>query len=411
MSGRKITILGGGQAGLQLGCGLLQHGYEVAVIQNRRAEEVRTGKVMSSQCMFQDALQNERDIGLDFWDRECPTVDSINFVVPSPDRPEEKALEWNGLLDRPAQSVDQRVKIPIWMREFEKRGGALEIRDADIADLESYSAQSDLVVVAAGKGDIARLFERDQSKSPFDKPQRALALTYVHGMLPRPDHSAVNFNLIPGVGEYFVFPALTISGACEIMVFEGIPGGPMDCWKDVTSPADHLARSKWILETFLPWEAARCQNVELTDANGILAGAFAPTVRKPVGTLPSGRLVLGLADAVCLNDPITGQGSNNASKAARFYMDAIISHEDRPYDAAFMQATFDAYWNYAQFVVNWTNAMLQPPPPHVLNLMGSAQAMPTLAKRIANGFNNPPDLFPWFAVPEEADRYLQHLAA
>ena len=40
---------------------------------------------------------------------------------------------------------------------------------------------------------------------------------------------AVSFNLIPGVGEYFVFPALTLSDPCEIMVFEGIPGGPIDC--------------------------------------------------------------------------------------------------------------------------------------------------------------------------------------
>ena len=43
--------------------------------------------------------------------------------------------------------------------------------------------------------------------------------------------------------------------------------------------------------------------------------------------------------------------------------------------------------------------------------MGSAQAYPALARRIANGFDNPLDLFPWFAVPEEADRYLQQLAA
>jgi len=411
MSKRKITILGGGQAGLQLACGLLQKDYEVKVVQNRTADDIRTGKVMSSQCMFDAALQNEREIGLDFWNEECPTVDSINFVVPAPDGSGAKAIDWNGKLDRPAQSVDQRMKIPVWMREFERRGGTLEIREATIDDAERYASESDLTIVAAGKGDIAKMFERDPEKSPYDKPQRSLALTYVHGMTPRPVHSAVCFNLIPTVGEYFVFPALTNTGPCEIMVFEGIPGGPMDCWKDVTSPAEHLARSKWILDTFLPWEADRCRNVELTDANGILAGAFPPTVRKPVGRLPSGKIVLGLADAVCLNDPITGQGSNNASKAAKVYMDAIIAHGDRPFDAAFMQAVFDRYWQYAQFVVGWTNALLQPPPPHVLNIMGSAQAFPVLAKRIANGFDNPPDLFPWFAVPEEADRYLQQLAA
>lgn len=408
---RKITILGGGQAGLQLACGLLQKDYEVKVVQNRTAEDIRTGKVMSSQCMFDAALANEREVGLDFWGRECPTVDSINFVVPAPDSPGQKAIDWNGLLERPAQSVDQRTKYPVWMKEFERRGGTLEIREATVADLETYASSSDLTIVAAGKGDIARMFERDAGKSPFDKPQRALALTYVHGMKPRSDHSAVNFNLIPGVGEYFVFPALTNSGPCDIMVMEGIPGGPMDCWKDVATPQEHLARSKWILDTFLPWEAERCRQVELTDDNGILAGAFPPTVRKPVGRLPSGKIVLGLADAVCLNDPITGQGSNNASKAAKVYMDAIVAHGDKPFDEAFMQATFDRYWDYAQYVVGWTNALLQPPPPHVLNIMGSAQAFPTLARRIANGFDNPPDLFPWFAVPAEAERYLQQLAA
>jgi hypothetical protein len=411
MAMRKITILGGGQAGLQLACGLLQKGYDVKVVQNRTAEDIRTGKVMSSQCMFGEALANEAEIGLDFWAKECPTVDSINFVVPAPDGSGKKAIDWNGKLDKPAQSVDQRMKYPVWMKEVERRGGTLEIGEATVADLETFAASSDLAIVAAGKGDIAKLFERDAEKSPFDKPQRALALTYLHGMAPRPDHSAVNFNLIPTVGEYFVFPALTNSGPCDIMVFEGIPGGPMDCWKDVATPQQHLERSKWILDTFLPWEAERCRNVELTDANGILSGAFPPTVRKPIGRLPSGKIVLGLADAVVLNDPITGQGSNNASKSAKVYMDAIVAHGDRPFDAAFMQATFDRYWEYAQYVTGWTNALLQPPPPHVLNIMGSAQAYPALAKRIANGFDNPVDFFPWFAVPEEAEKYLQQLAA
>jgi len=410
MRKRKITIVGGGQSGLQLGIGLLANDYEVEIVQNRTADEIRTGKVLSSQCMFGQSLENERDLGLDLWADECPTVDSINFCVPAPDGSGNKAIDWNGKLDRKAQSVDQRVKIPRWMAEFERRGGAITLRDASIDDLEAYAISSDLVIVAAGKGDIARLFERDAGKSPFERPQRALALTYVKGMLPRPDHSAVNFNLIPTVGEYFVFPALTVNGACEIMVFEGIPGGPMDCWKDVKTPAEHLEKSLWILNTFLPWEAERNRNVTLTDDNCILAGAFAPTVRKPIGRLPSGAAVLGMADAVVLNDPITGQGSNNASKAAKAYMDAILAHGDRPYDAAFMQATFDGYWNYAQYVTGWTNAMLQPPAPHMLAIMGSAQAYPTLARRIANGFDNPPDFFPWFAVPEEADAYLKTLA-
>ena len=408
---RHFTIIGGGQSGLQLGVGLLKAGHEVRIVQNRTGEEIEKGKVLSSQCMFDAALQNERDLGLNFWENECPTVDSINFIVPAPDGSGGKAIDWNGKLDKTAQSVDQRVKIPAWMKEFTRLGGNMVIHDAGIADLEAYAKESDLVIVAAGKGDIAKMFERDAERSQFDKPQRALALTYVTGMAKRPGHSAVSFNLIPTVGEYFTFPALTTTGACDIMVLEGIPGGPMDCWKDVKSPEEHLAKSKWVLDTFLPWEAERCTDIALTDDNGILAGAFPPTVRKPVGRLPSGSIVLGMADAVCLNDPITGQGSNNASKAAKCYLDAILAHGNGTFDEAFMVSTFESYWSYAQFVVGWTNALLLPPPPHVLNIMGSAQAYPELAKRIANGFNDPRDFFPWFAIPEEADAYLTRLAA
>ena len=408
---KKITIIGGGQSGLQLGIGLLKNGYKVRVVQNRTAEEIESGKVLSSQCMFHNAVQNERDLGIDFWSDTCPPVEGINFMVPSPEKPGEKVVDWVGRLDRNAYSVDQRVKIPRWMAEFEKLGGTITIKDAGISDLELYTRQDDLVIVASGKGEIGRLFERDAEKSAYDKPMRALALTYVTGMTPRPVHSAVCFNLIPGVGEYFVFPALTTTGACEIMVFEGVPGGPMDCWGDVKTPAEHLATSKRILETFLPWEAARCRNVELTDANGILAGRFPPTIRHPVGTLPSGRQVLGLGDAVCLNDPTTGQGSNNASKAAAVYLKRILERGDKPFDAAWMQGTFDAFWDYAQWVVTWTNMLLLPPPPFILEIMGTAGAVPSLAHRMANGFDDPRDFFPWFADPNAAASYLAELRA
>ena len=134
-------------------------------------------------------------------------------------------------------------------------------------------------------------------------------------------------------------------------------------------------------------------------------------MRKPIAQLPSGKAAFGMADTVVLNDPITGQGSNNASKCAKIYLDAILAHGDKPYDQAWMQATFDRYWDYAQYVTGWTNALLQPPPPHVLNIMGAAQGIPALSRRIANCFNEPLDLFPWFAVPEEADKYLKSLAA
>ena len=189
---------------------------------------------------------------------------------------------------------------------------------------------NDLVIVAAGKGEMARLFETDTANTPFTTPMRALALTYVKKMVPRKPFTAVAFNLIPGVGEYFVFPALTTTGACEIMVFEGVPDGPMDCWADVKTPAAASRGNRnGFCRQFLPWEAERCRDIEFTDDMGIVAGRFPPTVRKPVCKLPSGRLIMGMGDVVVVNDPITGQGSNTASKAAKVYMDRILANGNR----------------------------------------------------------------------------------
>jgi 2-polyprenyl-6-methoxyphenol hydroxylase-like FAD-dependent oxidoreductase len=408
----SILIVGGGQAGLQLALGLLQEDHDVTVVSNRTPEEIRTGRVMSSQCMFDAALQTERDLGLDDWEEECPPVEGISLAVPAPDGGGGKVIDWASRLDRPAQSVDQRVKMPGWMERLEREGGRLLIHDVGVEDLGEYTQEHDLVVVAAGKGEIVRLFERDPERSPYDRPMRALALTYVTGMTPRPEYSAVAFNLIPTVGEYFVFPALTTTGACEIMVFEGVPGGPMDCWGEVTTPREHLERSKWILETFLPWEAARCGDVELTDDNGILSGRFPPTVRRPVAELPSGRLVLGLADTVMLNDPITGQGSNNAAKMASAYLEAIRRHGDAPYDRAFMEQAFEDFWQaYGQYATAWTNALLSPPPEHVLKLLQAGNDSPELAHRFVNGFDNPVDYFDWFMFPDKAEAYLAEVGA
>ena len=409
---RRIAIVGGGQAGLPLALGLLDKHYEVTVVTNRTPDDIRRGKVMSSQCMFDAALHIERELGLNQWESDCPPVQGIGLTVPDPERPGARLIDWCSALDKPAQAVDQRLKMSEWMELVQRRGGRLLIQDAGVAELEQLAQTHDLVILAAGKGEVVKLFERDAQRSAFDKPQRALALTYVHGLQPTGETSRVAFNLIPGVGEYFTFPALTLSGPCHIMVFEGIPGGPMDCWRGVASPQEHLATSRRLLQTYLPWEAERARHAELTDANGILAGSFAPTIRKPVLRLPSGRAVFGLGDAVAVNDPITGQGSNNATKACRVYLDAILAHGEQPFTEAWMQQTFERFWSYAQYVVTWTNTLLTPPPPHILKLLGAAGQCPALAREIANGFDNPPNFFPWWTDAQACERFIDsHLAA
>ncbi|MDQ1128731.1 styrene monooxygenase/indole monooxygenase family protein [Microbacterium sp. SORGH_AS_0888] len=407
---RRITIVGAGQSGLQLGLGLLAQGFEVRLISNRTPDDIRSGRVASSQCMFHTPLQYEAAVGADLWP-DAPPVEGVGLAVPNPEAPGEKLLGWTGRLDAPAQSVDQRLKFPALIELFEKRGGELVFEDAGIDDLERYTSEDELVLVAAGKGEIARLFERDAARSTFDAPQRALALTYVHGLTPDADLPKVAFNLIPGVGEYFVFPALTLSGPCHIMVFEGIPGGPMDRFAGAGGAAEHFEISKDILKTFLPWEHARAADASLTDELGVLQGRFAPTVRKPLVTLPSGRTVLGMADVVVLNDPITGQGSNNASRCAQSYLSSIVEQGDGEYDDAWKEQVFERYWTVAEPVVTWTNAFLVPPPPHLLNVLGAASQFPPIADRFANGFDDPSDFGSWFLDPEGSERYIAGVAA
>lgn len=399
---RSIGIVGGGHAGLQLGIGLRRRGYAVTIVTDRTPEDVRNGKIMSSQGMQRTALQHERALGLGFWDDAAPKHDFIEFSLGS--ESQQRTIYWRAPVPSHGNSVCQRVKIPRWSEEFVKLGGVLEVRPAGVEELELLAARHDLVIVAAGKGEIGKLFTRDAARSPFDKPMRALALTYAVGMEPtRPDRG-VSFSAVPGVGEYFVMPALTTTGECDIMVFEGLPGGPMDCWSDVKTPSEHLRRSKEVLERFFPWEAARCRRIELTDSNGTLAGRFPPVVRKPVAALPSGRLVLGIADVVMLNDPLTGQGSNNATKFARHYLDRIVMRGSAPFDRAWMESTFESYWEArGRLTVEWSNRMLLPPSPHMQAILHAAEHNAAMAKHFVECFDDPPRFFPWLFEREPAE--------
>ncbi|WP_416968469.1 styrene monooxygenase/indole monooxygenase family protein [Streptomyces sp. 4F14] len=408
---RKILVVGAGQSGLQLALGLQQHGYEVTLMSNRTADEIRSGRVMSTQCMFHTALQHERDLGIGFWESQAPRIEGLGVSVAGPAG--ERAIDWLGRLDGYAQSVDQRVKMAGWMETFAQRGGQLVIHGAAVGDLDYFSRTYDLVLVAAGKGELVSMFARNPERSPYDAPQRALAVAYVHGLGPRPEHpgtEAVRCNLVPGVGELFVMPTLTTSGRADILFWEGVPGGPVDAFTGVKDPAEHLALTLELMKTFLPWEYDRAKDAELTDAGATLAGRYAPTVRNPVGQLPGGGLVLGVADVVVANDPITGQGSNSAAKCAASYLTSILDHGEKEFDEEWMRATFELYWDTARHVTKWTNAMLAPPPEHVVNLLGAAGQLRPAADRFANAFDNPADFEHFFYEPQKTAAYLSSLA-
>ncbi|MEV4191822.1 styrene monooxygenase/indole monooxygenase family protein [Streptomyces toxytricini] len=410
---RKVLVVGAGQSGLQLAVGLRAKGYDVTLMSNRTADEIRTGRVMSTQVMFDTALRHERDLGLDFWARHAPRIQGLGVSVAGPGG--ARAVDWLGRLKAYAQSVDQRVKMAGWLDAFVQQGGQLVVHSASVADLDYLSRTYDLVLVAAGKGELVSMFGRDEARSPYAGPQRALAVSYVHGLAPRPEHpgtEAVRCNLVPGVGELFIMPTLTTSGRADILFWEGVPGGPLDVFRGVNDPAEHLALTLDLMKAFTPWEHARAAKAELTDAGATLAGRYAPAVRNPVGRLPGGGAVLGVADVVVTNDPITGQGANSAAKCAASYLSSILMHGDKPFDEAWMKATFDKFWfTTGKPVTQWTNAMLAPPPAHVLELIGAGGRYQEVADRFANGFDNPADFDAFFYDPQDAADYLAEVGA
>ena len=101
----KITIVGGGQAGLQLGIGLVQNGHDVTVVSDRTPEQIRDGRVMSSQCMFATALDHERDARNRLLGRHVPAGrGDLARGARTRRSPARKAIDW-AARPRPRRAV------------------------------------------------------------------------------------------------------------------------------------------------------------------------------------------------------------------------------------------------------------------------------------------------------------------
>ena len=154
----------------------------------------------------------------------------------------------------------------------------------------------------------------------------------------------------------------------------------------------------------------RCRDCEPADALANLRGGVTPVVREPVGQLPSGRLVLGIGDAVVVNDPLTAPGANSCALAADAYLEAIRAHGDAPYDRAFMEKTFDDFWNSEmRFYTEWNNKILGGMPEEIVRVLTAGNDVPEIRERWVNAFNNRADFFDWLGTPEKAEAFLEQL--
>ncbi|HVV87497.1 MAG TPA: styrene monooxygenase/indole monooxygenase family protein [Kofleriaceae bacterium] len=361
---RRIAIIGSGIAGLLTAHGLRRAGHQVTLFSDRSAEQwLRGSKPTGTAGRFDLALSYERELGLAHWESAAKKVEGISLVFcPVPGN---RLLTLTARLARPGVAIDVRLQSHRWMLDLEERGGTVAIESVTVPRLDEIAAAHDLTIVAAGKAELANLFERDGARSVYDRPQRNLAMVVTRGARHRFDgvpFVPVKFNLFGTVGEMFWVPYHHYElGPSWNLVFEAKPGGAMDLFGDAKSGADALAIAKRVIRDLAPWDHEWAKEMELADEHGWLVGKVAPTIRKPVGRLPSGRVVASVGDTAMVFDPVGGQGANNGTKMARHLVEAIVARGDRPFDEAWMSSTFEAFYaDHGAPAYTFNNLLLEP---------------------------------------------------
>ncbi|MFG1792754.1 styrene monooxygenase/indole monooxygenase family protein [Nocardia sp. NPDC049149] len=386
----QVLILGAGECGLPLAHRLLRGGVAVTLLTNRDAEAVLAGGVTSTQVKFAPTLELESDAGIGMWRTSAPQINGIRFTMVVDRQP---VVQWMGKLSRPAQSVDQRTVFARWLAEVEAAGGELRIVDPSIEQLDRYAAEHELTIVTKATGMLADRFAPDPAWVTPPAPQRRLAVLYLFGVPADPDDFG-SYTVLPGHGEVISYRGLTgLPGReqqCEMLLFEAVPGGCLDVFGTELSAGERLGHAMRLLAAHLPpGTAERYATAELTDSGATLVGAVTPSMRRPIGSLPSGRPILGGGDVVCRMDPGGAQGANNAAHCAAHYAAAILGHRGGPFDRPWMDAVA-AQWltDIAHPAARWTEALLDPPPP-LQQLVVAAQQDPVLANTFADTFARP----------------------
>jgi hypothetical protein len=361
---RRVAIIGAGQAGLLAAHALRLRDYDVTLYSDKTPDDFLTkARPTGVAARFDMALEFERELGLEHWGDEAPHGEGVHLHF-SP-KQGNVLLTLLGRISKPFLSIDLRMQSATWMGELDGRGGQIEIENVGLDRLDEIAAQNDLTLVAAGRAEIMKLFPRDEARSTYREPQRFLAMVNVTNTpmdLPySPWFRPVKFNFFAPYGEAFWVPWYSKSKQwCWGMLFEAKKGGPFDRFRDCKSGQDVLDTMRPLIRDYMPWDEEVFKDAEVCDENAWLVGEFTPEVRQVVGTLPSGRNVMAIGDTAQSIDPIGGQGANNGNKMVRIAVEEILAREDRPFDADWMRATFDRFWERHRWIDKFNNTLLEP---------------------------------------------------
>lgn len=399
-----IGIIGAGISGLQLALRLQQSGVDTTVHSTRTAAELRAGRPVNTVNRFGRTRARERRLGVDHWNFPDWESHTIRLTI-------GHDLRLRAGLDHPASGVDFRVYLPQLMEDYTSRGGRVVIGPVEPADITRYAASHDLVVVATGDRSARELFPRDPKRSPYTEPQRRVCAGLFQGVAAA-ESPGVDYHITPGVGEIFSYPFYSIAGKVTLIGFEAVPGGALEPLTHLPAEEDPEAYRQAVLDvlaTHVPALRERVVEAEfgLARPTDALRGAITPVVRHGWSTLDTGKYAVAIGDAWVTNDPITAQGANLGSECAFLLADAIESATH--FDESFCRATESTLWESARGIVEWTNAFMQPPPPHVLTLFRAAATDPRVAHAFVNNFNNPRAMWDSLASPDQTAAFLSRI--
>ena len=413
---RKIAIVGSGIIGLIAAHALRRRGYAVTLYSDRTADQwLNESRPTGTAARFELALSFERELGLNHWD-VAPRGEGV-FLTFCP-KARKPLIQLFGRTPTPFQAVDLRLQCHRWMNDFD---GDLRIEPVSVSQLDAIAAQHDLTIVAAGKSDLANLFPRDDTRSIYTRPKRILAMVFATGRMSVDGcpFTPVKFEFCGTDGEIFFVPYFHKDrGASWNIVIEAKPGSRIDRFGQVKSGDEALAIAKQVVSELFPWSGAWIRGMELADPLGWLTGAITPTVRKPAGTLPSGRIVAALGDTAISYDPIAAQGANSGVKQARHLVESIVARGDQPFDAQWMTDTFDAFWNeHAQHACAFNNMFLEPIPDAAKEILIAQYGSDGRADNESGeqhigdaffaNFNDPRRLTPAFTDMERARAFIE----
>jgi hypothetical protein len=401
----KIGIVGAGIAGLQLALFLQKEGVTTTLYSDKTPEQLRQSRLPNLPVRFDHTRKREAELGINYWDETGYNMHYLQLYLGG-----EQPLSFTAQLSQPGSYVDMRLYLPRLLQEYQSRGGEVVIKAFQDQDLADYAAEHELMVVSAGRGSLVELFPRLPEYSPYTQPPRLLTGGYFTGIRQPEPFGSIAFVISPGHGEIFQATLYTQQGLQTSLLFEAIPGGAFEVLNRLRyqdNSAQFNATALQLLQEHAPTIYERITPTEFGVARSedLLQGAITPVVRQGYARLGNGKFAIALGDVHILNDPLLAQGANTASYSAWMLGQAIL--EASTFDERFCQEAEARVWEYARYVTEWSNASLQPPPPHLIDFLVAASQNQSLANQFADGFNQPVQQWSLLSDPVKTQQLVQ----